>query len=313
MTTERLQRPFSAAEAVPLLSALISDVCSQLGARAMLIKGAAAEVAGLRNHRVSADVDVLIEPGQFDTVVDRLRELGWHERDEIPTPRVVPVHSVTLIHNSWPADIDAHWQWPGFLVAPETAFELLWQDRQAITIAHQQGVTLSQLDHQLLFVLHALRTPHAPTAQREFTRLSTLLTHTFDTTQLRAEALARAAALGASETLQPLWEALHLSAPPHDPLHQAALADWLLLAQGDTAAGWVASFEGAHGAERLRILDRFLWPSATHLRTEFPRLTRVPLGVGLALAWSARLLRTAIRLPQILLLVGRIRKTHSSD
>lgn len=50
------------------------------GIRLLVVKGDALARMGLREPRVSADVDVLVEPDRFDELCAALEGAGWSER-----------------------------------------------------------------------------------------------------------------------------------------------------------------------------------------------------------------------------------------
>ncbi|MGV1034446.1 MAG: nucleotidyltransferase family protein [Microbacteriaceae bacterium] len=310
MNQLRNTQPFRADEAARLLCGLVINECERLGVRALSLKGEAAITQGLREPTSIADADILIDPPGFMQITDRLTELGWHERGEIIMPRVVPVHSHTLLHTAWPADIDLHFEWPGFLVAPTVAFDLLWDRHESVPVAHRDIPAPTKLDHALILVLHALRNPESDRSQRELPLLYKWFREELSTSEHRLAYFERASALGAADTAQPLWQFLGITSPS-PATHTPSYASWMLRAQGDTATGWLTALINSRGRSRTQLIIQFLMPSTAHLTAEFPRLSRVP--AGYIWAWFARLLRSMSRLPRVLILQWKYRESSRNE
>lgn len=144
-----------------LAHALAARVAQESGIRVLSIKGQPATDLGLRPPRPSADADVLVEPGRFAEYCRLLEERGWHPRVRNSFPRLIELHSLTVIHDGWPCDIDLHSSFPGFFASAEEVFETLWRARRVHHIAHQEIIIPSLAGMAAIVALHAERTPYA--------------------------------------------------------------------------------------------------------------------------------------------------------
>jgi hypothetical protein len=166
-----LTTPLRTPEAVTLAHAVVAEVAAAREIRVLFIKGPSAAWWGLREPRVSADVDVLVEPARLTELVDALADVGWHERQMPAVPRIVPLHSATLINASWSCDLDVHSCFPGIFAAATEAFDRMWESRAQMPIA---GVTVpvpSRAMSACILALHDLRHPTSTRAVRELPRL----------------------------------------------------------------------------------------------------------------------------------------------
>src|SRR6478735_5671403 len=84
-------------DAVELAAAWAAALAERLGIRLLVIKGDTLARHGLRDPRVPADVDVLVEPAAFERYCAAISAAGWSER---PVPRInlQAAHSVTYLH-----------------------------------------------------------------------------------------------------------------------------------------------------------------------------------------------------------------------
>ncbi|WP_185038745.1 nucleotidyltransferase family protein [Rathayibacter sp. PhB127] len=114
---------------------LCHRLAQENGVRLLSIKGPVAMAEGLRPPYTPSDADVLVDPNDADRFVEILGALGWRARPSEGLPRLLEEHSVTLINDRWPCDIDVHRRFPGFLAADDQVFDLMWNDRSAIDIA----------------------------------------------------------------------------------------------------------------------------------------------------------------------------------
>jgi hypothetical protein len=144
-------------EAVALASAYVCQLARYRSIRALLIKGQTGERHGLRAPKDSADVDVLVDPIAFDALRTVLVEHGWIRRqDSFRGQRDAP-HSVTLMHASWPCDIDLHRFFPGFLGEPQVTFDELWGRSEVAEIGHCPCFVTDKASTALILILNELR------------------------------------------------------------------------------------------------------------------------------------------------------------
>ncbi|WP_396654276.1 nucleotidyltransferase family protein [Microbacterium enclense] len=154
--------------AVSLLAPLVQAVATTSRIRVLGIKGQALALQGLRSSRAVGDVDMLVDPSRFDELCELLRLHGWHDRDGkvlVPLPAAGSVsvpHARTLEHPHWPAHLDLHRYYPGFLAPAQATFELLWLDRDRVGEGTLSLEVPARIDHWLLAVLHAIRSGDGP-------------------------------------------------------------------------------------------------------------------------------------------------------
>lgn len=146
---------------------LAHSIVGLASSEALVIKGPLAVAAGLRPHRLSADVDVLVRPGAAEQFAAAVRARGWVERPEDDENDVFPHHSMTFYHPLWPIDIDVHWRFPGFSAEPDEVFSRLLRRSEVSAVA---GVPVRHPDRigtALVQLLHLLRSPWAPHVSEE--------------------------------------------------------------------------------------------------------------------------------------------------
>ncbi|WP_062462180.1 nucleotidyltransferase family protein [Demequina soli] len=285
--------------AVPLAHALAVDVARRTGVRALIIKGPTAAAHCLRPERVSADVDVWVEPVGLDAYLAALEDCGWAERPYGGGFGPKAEHSVTVIHPQWPCDIDVHHLFPGFLAPTADVFDALWARREQLALA---GVEVDMVDRSsaiLIAALHALRTPaQTPRHAQEIRRLAAEVLPALDHQQ-RADLVLLATATGAIDTARPVLEQLGVplaAVTPHG--ESAALDAWRARVGGRGAivAQWIPLLVAARWYERPTMLARMIWPTERQFRAIHPE---TPPGSAAALRgrWSriGRGLRTVPR------------------
>ncbi|GHD04417.1 nucleotidyltransferase family protein [Zhihengliuella salsuginis] len=160
-------------EAIQLSAALVFDLAERRGLRAVILKGPPATELGVRSERPSSDIDLLVDRDDIAPLIDGLEDLGWLER---PTTHdgEHPLHSVTLYHPNWPADIDIHHSYPGCEVGQLAAFDALWARRRPTVMGERTVLGLDVTATVLVQALHALREAHKTSNIAE---LDYLLTH----------------------------------------------------------------------------------------------------------------------------------------
>lgn len=159
-------------EGVLLGHALVARLAGSLGVRVFFIKGPASVMQGLREAKISADVDVFVDPSRLDDLLEGLRERGWRERPSDPDNVTFPKHSVTVHHPEWPCCIDVHFRFPGMEEPAAECFEVLWAHTVKMELAGQQ-VTVPTKPLGILFLaLHALRSPELPACRQELQYLA---------------------------------------------------------------------------------------------------------------------------------------------
>ncbi|MCJ1682419.1 nucleotidyltransferase family protein [Rathayibacter sp. VKM Ac-2928] len=296
------------AAAVGLVHALVDDLARGAGIRALFLKGPIADAHRIRRPHPSSDADVLVAPGDADRLLTLLGERGWSVRPGSAAHRAFVTHSITLLHPSWPCDIDVHTSWPGFFIDPQLAFEVLWRTRCEVVVA---GVPVRAIGFDTSVVvsaLHSLRSPYQQRSEEEFEELVAVVA-----ARGREEAVvARAAELGCLEPIAPFLARIGATvALPARPSRQYAL--WRLRTRRPSrTADWLLAIDQAPTlAERLVLLRRALHPAGRDLVIDHPLL---PPTASARLAIRARRFAAATRalLPAIRDLVA-VRRASRAD
>lgn len=161
-------------EGVLLGHALVARLADSLGIRAFFIKGPASVQQGLRQAKISADVDVFVDPSRLDELLGGLRERGWRERPVDSDAKTFPKHSVTVHHPEWPCCIDVHFRFPGMEEPASSCFEVLWEHTMHMELAGQRLRVPTKALGTLFLALHALRSPELPACRQELQYLAGL-------------------------------------------------------------------------------------------------------------------------------------------
>ena len=281
--------------AILLAHALLRTVAEREGIRILFIKGPVLELQGLRDPKVSADVDVWVDPSRFDDLIVALSAIGWGRRPESKSWQRFITHSVTLVRAGWPCDIDVHDRFPGAFIAPESAFEALWTGRTEAQLAVGAVDVPSVPQHAVIALLHALRDA-AP--QRQSEQLRPILSALRSWPAARLVALGDAAtALGAeevlAETLIPLGVQL---AVPADPSGDMLI--WRLRrSDAHHSVDWALELMTAQRGQRLSVLKAAIFPSRSDVAADHPARSSTPIERGAVRA--KRLLRAGLAVPRI--------------
>lgn len=284
-----------------MAASLVFHLCGLINARAVIIKGASLVAHGLRGGYSSADIDVIVEPSRGPDLVAALRYCGWDLRPTTLVDRRTAYHSITLLHRSWPTDIDVHLTYPGLMTTPESAFETIWQGRVSMVLGGTRCWIPDRASTIVIWALHSQRGSYRQTRHSE--ELAALLTQVIpaldgdELTELRE----RASSLGATSALQAIPEFAEIlrgqkpEPSRHDALwrHQDAL--WRhKVAQARGAPPWPSILLEARPIELPWLLFRAIWPSASDLRLANPEL--VDSRVGRSLYRARRAFRIACSL-----------------
>ncbi|ROQ63868.1 putative nucleotidyltransferase-like protein [Rathayibacter sp. PhB152] len=151
--------------------AMVSKEAEGAGIRLISIKGPVNLHYGLRTNYTPSDADFLVDPARFDELLQMLQTNNWRIRPVVGHPRMVELHSVTLIHPDWPCDLDVHRFFPGFLVDRQDVFDLVWADRHTMTIAGRECSIPSLPMAWAITALHAHRDEIREGGRRQLRRL----------------------------------------------------------------------------------------------------------------------------------------------
>jgi CDP-glycerol glycerophosphotransferase (TagB/SpsB family) len=295
-------------EAVPLAHALVDRIARDREVRVLFIKGPTAQAQGLREPRVSLDVDALVDPARRHLLAERLTEMGWVDEHPYTSPTVLPMHSLTHRHRAWPCELDLHDRFPGFFLDPQAVFERMWAGRDSVTVAAREIPCPEPAGQALVLALHALRDPHDQSKAAELAQLAERVTEEATATSLRGLAeLARD--LGAADTAAPFLD--QVGAPPLG--RGSTRADDLRAWQLRTQPADVTGVSWVHELRRLpwHRWPGYLWYAATlsdvELRLADPGLP--PGRIPLLRARVRRLRRGLAALPDAVRSVSTIEPT----
>lgn len=289
MTTSAL--PLSAA--VDLAHALVAHVAMVRGIRVIFIKGPIATRQGLRDaDYISGDVDAFCDPDHVDELVAALNERGWYLRPESEGHAKFVTHSITLIHDQWPCDIDVHTSYPGFLAPPRTVFEALWTRCEPHDVAEVECYAPAVSAQTVVLLLHGLRAPYLPKNIREIEAVRSRLENVSDGELAEIMALIRET--GAAEVVHDTFSEMghDLAVPRH---HTVEYLKWRLVSQPSRTEGWVEAVAETRGRARLTLLYRAVLPTREHLAIDHPEATISRMAA--VRAYRTRLLRAARLLP----------------
>lgn len=259
---------FLTADATQLAHALAAMLAAESGARVLTIKGPASDLHRLREPRVAADADVLVDPVAFISFCTQLEARGWRTRYGRETPSVLPPHSQTYIHPHWPCDIDVHSSFPGFFGEPAAAFEALWATRVQIMIAHTPIFAPSRAGSAVIAALHAQRSSQSARHRAEGSQILSVVGTEFREDE-KSEFYRIARAGGAVWVLRDLIGSLRLGAVVADarPAEQRLWELNRSYNEDGSAVGWLLHWKAAKWSQRFSILARAVWVP----RADIPR------------------------------------------
>lgn len=264
-------------DACDLAAAWIDTLAGRRGIRSLLIKGRSLSHHGLREPRVSADVDVLVEPARFEELCSAVQAAGWRERQRTAVGAVWADHSRTFIHSEWPCDIDVHRYFPGFLEDRDSVFETLWAGRESMCVAHHAVAIPSRNASILITILHQLRDGRARVDQDELSRVTSATLTSAQRRDLASLALATGALEPAREVL--LGMGMTDADLPRRVL-DSAVQDWTARIEADASGAyyWLLLIRSAPLGARAGLLMRALWPPRSDLLINDPGMTDTPSG-----------------------------------
>ncbi|MDQ0118087.1 hypothetical protein J2T22_001264 [Pseudarthrobacter defluvii] len=242
-------------EGVLLGHALVARLADSLGIRVFFIKGPASVLQGLREAKLSADVDAFVDPTKLEEMLQGLRGRGWRERPVAPDSKTFPKHSVTVYHPEWPCCVDIHFRFPGMEKPPRDCFESLWAKTETVSLAGRQLRIPARELGVLFLALHALRAPALSACQHELEYLANYTRRE----ALYERLLELAAATDSLAAIQPFLEGL---LPKTTTLvWPEASRDWSnLVAAHEPGSLSLATILQARWREKPRILWGSLFP-----------------------------------------------------
>jgi hypothetical protein len=247
-------------EATALAHALMAQIARDAGIRLLAIKGPVANHYGLRRPRVSSDADVLVEPERHEDLCRLLEARGWHLRVGRDTPALLPQHSLTFIHGSWPCDVDVHRMFPGFFAEPDVVFDALWNSRATMPVAHIEMYAPSRAGAAVIGMLHAVRNPQLVRHREEAGHIQGVLRNEFTAAE-RSEFYRVAREGGAVWVLRDVISEERLGDVVAD-LTDDEKRRWSLFqayVEDGSAVSWWIHLKESPWQDRIMQLGRALW------------------------------------------------------
>ncbi|MDN6655139.1 MAG: nucleotidyltransferase family protein, partial [Bifidobacterium crudilactis] len=238
-----------------------------IGARAISIKGPVLEHYGLRPPRQSTDADVWIDEAHREAVTLTLEGQGWEKRRDRGEnqARVLPDHSATYFHPSWPVDIDVHWWFPGFGVDGTAAFERIWARRTSMQAAGSPITIPSIVDAAAIQMLHCAKQTTSLDRVHEFAgaiqRVKAWPAYRLD------ELVDRLVELNATDPLQAAFEAADIAHLENQWTPRERLR-WSFAAETDQSGSTAAilyQLWNAPWTRKPRGLREAIWPNKAEL------------------------------------------------
>lgn len=293
------------AEAVPLGYAVLARVADDVGVRMLAIKGPILALQGLREPHQSVDIDVLVEPAGLQRLTDRLESLGWHDGGSYTSPGIVPLHSVNHRHPCWPCELDVHYWFPGFLANASDVFDVLWERRLHLDLAHHVVLAPDRAGHAAIAALHYLRDEGQGTKRVLFDDLVERV-RCWSSVDLQ-DLASLAAETGASESLEPLLDGIGAPKLASTRPLVTPLSDWRMRSQTRTTVvlPWIVGLRRTTWWRRPVFVWRAVFLDARQFRA--PGESQVPKGRALAAARWQRIKRAARMLPAGLANYRRLR------
>lgn len=286
-------------EAVPLGHVLADRLAIHFGFRMLSIKGPVLTQQGLREARLSADVDVWVSPDEFSRAIACFAEAGWMRSSKSTDAYILGRHSETIQHRRWPCEIDIHNRFPGMFVDPQKAFDELWNRRTVVDVGGTAITCTDAAGSAAILGLHDLADGDA--MKFKVDELVRVIRETW--TPAQVEELGQlATAIGAADTLRPLLEAVGYSVPGVARTDRADLRAWYLrrnsFGQG-AANSWAAEIRNTPWRHKAEVISRAVFLTKEELRRKEPELVERPWGYTQARVrrWGrgARQLPSAIR------------------
>ena len=257
-------------EAVELATAWVARLGETAGIRLLIVKGAALARMGLRQPRVSADVDVLVDPSRFDDYCALLTSAGWAERELPFISTQVSAHSLTYVSDGWPCDIDIHSYFPGFLTDYRTVFNALWSRSQRLSFAHREVDVPDRLSSILVAALHSLRdgavSPRSASDLRELAAIPLSESERIELAHLAVDT-------HCDGSLEGFLGELGVDV---SPTPSTALSEWRSRVEAASrgAYPWLVLWRESRWRDRPSIAARAIWPTNTDIVLAHPRVPR---------------------------------------
>lgn len=264
-------------EAGELASAWACALAGATDTRILIIKGPSLAHFGIRAPRLSADVDVLVEPTRFEGYCTALTGGGWQARGVDEIGKVRTRHSISFTHPRWPCDIDVHRHFPGFLQPAHRTFDALWESRESMNLAHAEVPVPGRHASILIAFLHQLRNGPSNANAEELGQITRAAKAEPEPIQL----LHLAKTLSALEPLRDVMGSLDVSPDSLPETRDSPrLREWRARSTsgGSGLYFWLLRIQRAPIGARVGLLMQALWPPRSDLLITVPDMTDTPSG-----------------------------------
>ncbi|MFC6152629.1 nucleotidyltransferase family protein [Nocardioides yefusunii] len=252
MTTSEMR--LSSAEAIPLAYALVARVAADHGIRALAIKGVVLAHHGLREPRVSADIDVMVHPDDLDAMQAAMESADWRLAGPHENPQILGHHSIDLLNDHWPIGLDLHSFFPGFLAPASEVFEILWQRRIELPQAGHPVQFTDLASSAAIAALHHLRSLWRPENETAFDRLVEKASTRLDASD-RADLSRLSEETGCVRPLAPFFDRIGMTVAPSHPAEDTEYERWMLGTTAHPYTAWWYAFKELPWRER----PRYIW------------------------------------------------------
>ncbi|KZX21129.1 nucleotidyltransferase family protein [Rathayibacter tanaceti] len=256
------------AVALRLAAVLVQYTLRDRGIRSLVIKGEGLHRQGIRPPMTSADVDLWVDPGHFDEALVVLGSMGWRRRAEALSWTLFVDHSITLVHPSWPCDVDVHRSFPGAFEEERLVFEHLWAARVDLPLSDETLEIPGPAHHLVLHALHQLRSARSASSAGI---LAALREHGASLSLEERAAIRDAAVeLGAQTPMNELLESWGVAAPAEERYRHAQVL-WDVRRRSDRHTfNWLHAVASAPWRLKGVLLLRAAFPTRADLEASHP-------------------------------------------
>ena len=273
------------AAAVEAVSAL-----EGVGVRSILLKGPSFEqwLYDDEEPRMYGDVDLLVDPREYDAAAEVLERLGYTQRSEERAPTHVD-HAKVWLRAGDRMHLDLHRSLVGPEVPAADVWAVLSGETETMTLQGSEVTILSEPARAVQVALHAV--VHGPSTEKTLFELARAVERAPSSVWEQAAELAeRLGAEGAFATgLRMVPEGEELA--DRLGLTSAPTVETMMFAEEVPYSAWtvnrLAKTRGL--VPKLRIVAQRLFPSPKFMRAWYPIARRGPMGLALSyprrLAW----------------------------
>ncbi|WP_146082317.1 MULTISPECIES: PqqD family peptide modification chaperone [unclassified Rathayibacter] len=296
------------AVALRLAAVLVQYTLRTHGVRNLVVKGEGLHRQGIRAPMTSADVDLWVDPERFDEALGLLASMGWRRRAEALSWTLFVDHSITLVHPSWPCDVDVHRSFPGAFEEERIVFDRLWAAAEDLPLSDETLRIPGRAHHLVLHALHQLRSARSASAT---TALAVLKAHAAGLPSEEREAIRDAAVeLGAQTPMTELLTSWGVPAAPEERYRQAQIL-WDVRRSSDRHTfNWLHAVASAPWHLKGGLLLRAAFPTRADLEASHPEATTVRRRLRLR---GERTLRALRGLPSALTGFARVALSGRSE